>query len=144
MTHASGQTQTNSWHTVVPPQPGSPLPADVALPLASRRRWKRFGVRGLQVQAPVFGRAVEVSDRGARLESPAPLAAGCDYIFRLHDGTRFLDLRGRVAWCRLDRFERTPRGSRAIFRAGIELGPGEAGAGWRSVLADRAGVALGA
>jgi hypothetical protein len=144
MTHAAGQTLTNSWHAVVPLRPGSTLPPDVALPLASRRRWKRFGVRGLQVQAPVFGRAVEVSDRGARLESPSPLVAGRDYVFRLNYGTRFLDLRGRVAWCRLDRFEPTPRGPRAIFRAGIELGPGEAGAGWRSVLADRAGVALGA
>lgn len=144
MTHASGQTQANSWHAVVPPRPAPPPPADVVLPLPSRRRRVRFGVRGLQVQAPVFGRVIEASERGLRLESPSPLVPGSAYVFRLSYGSRFLELPGRVVWSRLDRFEGTRRGPRAIFHAGIELEPGEAEPGWRAALAERAGVALGA
>ena len=101
------------------------LPAEASRLFAPRRCRARFAAHGLRIESPVFGRAVDVSPRGLRIESPAQLAVGAGYVFRLNHGCRSLHLRGRVAWSRLDRFEATRAGNRPVFQAGIELEPGQ-------------------
>ena len=77
-----------------------------------------------------------------RLESVSRLVVGADYVFRLNYGARFLNLPGRVAWCRPHRIEITERGTRTIYWTGIELSPSEPDPRWRAALADRAGTAV--
>ncbi len=143
MTHTAGYSQRTDRQAGPPLQPARGLPADVSLSREIRRRQVRFGASALRVQSPVFGAAVEISAGGLRLESVAPLVVGGNYVFRLNYGTCFLNLPGRVAWCRPHRVEITEQGGRTIFQTGIELHPGEPGARWRAALADRAGVAVG-
>jgi hypothetical protein len=103
----------------------------------------RFGCRTLLVQSPLFGQVIEVSAGGMRLESSLELIVCRSYIFRLASGADFLNLPGRVTWCRLQRVEVTRRGSRRFYQLGIDLDLGESASRWRTAVADRAGVALG-
>ena len=77
-----------------------------------------------------------------RLHQP-PLVVGGSYVLRLNHGARFLNLPGRVAWCRPVRLEVTARGRRTIYQAGVELRRAEPDPRWRAALAERAGVAVG-
>ena len=143
MTNIGAETRSRSWQAETQVETGlshiAPIP-QAALP---RRRQVRFGVRQLLTHSPVFGRAVEVSASGLRLESHATLPVGGDFVFRLNYGARYLNLPGRVAWCLPHRVEATALGLRTIYQAGIELRPGDADASWRAAMADRAGVAVG-
>lgn len=143
-------TRTAGYPQRTPPRPAPDLSprhepaASVSLPQEIRRRQARFAADALHVQSPIWGAAVEISAAGMRLESCSDLAVGCDYVFRLAYGARFLNLPGRVAWCRLHRIEVTARSARRIYQAGIELRGGKLDRSWRAALAHRAGVAVGA
>ncbi len=144
MTHTSGHTHTGIRQVDAAARPERLHPAATSLLLQPDRREVRFGVRGLLTHSPVFGQAVEVSASGLRLESYSALVVGGRYVFRLNYGARFLNLPGKVAWSRLARFEPTSQGRRAVHEAGIELDAGQDERRWRSALANRACVALGA
>ncbi len=125
MTHTSTEIGARRRQAKPPERPTRTFPAEAPRLFAPRRRQARFAAHGLSVDSPVFGRAVEVSASGLRLESLVDLVVGAGYVFRLSHGCRFLNLRGRVAWSRLDRIEVTRQGNRRIFQAGIELEPGQ-------------------
>lgn len=142
MTHTAGYPQPTDRPAGPLQQPSGGPGAAAALPREFRRN-ARFGATGLAVQSPVFGTAVDVSARGLRLESTEPLVVGGRYAFRLNYGVRFLNLPGRVTWCRPQRLEVTARGVRKIYQAGVELCRSVPDRQWRAALAERAGVAVG-
>jgi hypothetical protein len=144
MTHTAGHPQRTDRPAGPPQPPSHGLAAEASLAPEIRRRHVRFGARALPVQSPVFGAAIEISDGGMRLESTAPLVVGGSYTFRLAYGARYLNLPGRVAWCRPHRLQITERGSCTIYQAGVELRRREPDRQWRAALAERAGVSLGA
>ncbi len=143
MTHTAGYPKPTKRRAGPPPQPLRGLVAAVSVPRQIRRQSVRFGAVGLRVQSPVFGAAVEISEGGLRLESTTPLVVAGSYLFRLNHGVRFLDLPGRVAWCRPVRLEVSARGRRTVYQAGVELRLAEPDRQWRAALAERAGVAEG-
>ena len=85
------------------------------------RRHTRYATRNLQIDSPVYGWAINVSESGLCLESLAELVTGAEYVFRLRYGSQFLSLPGRVAWSRLDRTEMTRKGGVKIYQTGIAL-----------------------
>lgn len=91
------------------------------------RRHTRYATRNLQIDSPVYGWAINVSQSGLCMESLAELVTGAEYLFRLQYGSRFLSLPGRVAWSRLDRTEMTRKGGIKVFQTGIELALEESG-----------------
>ncbi len=108
----------------------------------TRREQLRFATRTLEIQSPVFGRAVEVSAGGLRLESCSQLVTDARYVFRIAYGARFLNLPGRVAWSLLHRIEISEAGRRAIYQTGVELDCDEASSPWPAAFANRARVAV--
>lgn len=124
------------------PRPAATLPE---IPLASReplRRHTRYATRNLQIDSPVYGWAVNISESGLCMESLAELVNGAQYVFRLRYGTQFLSLPGRVAWSRLDRTEMTRKGGVQVFQSGIELGPEGSSEPWFDVVEQLTGVTL--
>lgn len=143
MTHTTRQIELSDSQTGQVDNPRNGLRGSELRLEEPRRRQMRFACSQLQVHSPVFGWAVELSAGGLRLESPATLLVGARYVFRLNYGARFLNLPGRVVWCRHVRTEITERGARLISQVGIELQPGDSSSSWRAALANRANMALG-
>ena len=106
------------------------------------RRHTRYATRNLQIESPVYGWAINVSQSGFCLESLSELVNGAEYVFRLRYGCRFLSLAGRVAWCRLDRTEMTRKGGVKVYQAGIELTLEESGEAWLDAVEHLTGATL--
>ena len=106
------------------------------------RRHTRYATRNLQIESPVYGWAINVSQSGVCLESLSELVTGAEYVFRLRYGSKFLSLPGRVAWCRLDRTEMTRKGGVKVFQAGLELGLEESGELWLEAVERLTGATL--
>ncbi len=106
------------------------------------RRHTRYGTRNLQVESPVYGWAINLSESGLCLESLGELVAGAEYTFRLSFGSSFLSLPGRVAWCRLDRSEMTRQGSVEVYQTGIEVAPEVSSETWLDAVGRLTGVTL--
>lgn len=115
----------------------------ITLPVAEpKRRHSRHATRNLQIESPVYGWAVDVSESGLCLESVTALLAGAEYLFRLRYGGNFLSLPGRVAWGRLARIETTRRGRVLVYRAGVELAIEGAESEWIRAIERLTGAAL--
>lgn len=106
------------------------------------RRHTRYATRNLQIESPVYGWAINVSESGLCLESLSELVSAGRYVFRLRYGARFLSLPGRAAWCRLDRTEMTRKGGVKVYQAGIELALEESGEAWLGALERLTGATL--
>ena len=106
------------------------------------RRHTRYATRNLQIDSPVYGWAVNISQSGLCMESLAELVAGSEYVFRLRYGSKFLSLSGRVAWCRLDRTEMTRKGGVKVYQTGIELALQESGESWLEAVEQLTGATL--
>ena len=106
------------------------------------RRHTRFLSRNLQIESPVYGWAINISESGLCLESLAELVTGAEYVLRLRYGARFLSLPGRVAWCRLDRTEVTRKGTVEVFQAGIGLALEGSGEAWLDAVERLTGATL--
>ncbi len=106
------------------------------------RRHTRYATRNLQIESPVYGWAINVSQSGLCLESLSELVAGAEYVFRLRYGSRFLSLTGQVAWCHLDRTEMTRKGGVKVYQGGIELGLEESSDSWLEAVEQLTGATL--
>ena len=106
------------------------------------RRHTRYSTRNLQIESPVYGWAINISQSGLCLESLSELVAGAQYVFRLRYGSRFLSLSGKVAWCRLDRTEMTRKGGVKVYQTGIELSLEESGESWLEAVEQLTGATL--
>ena len=106
------------------------------------RRHTRYATRNLQIESPVYGWAVNVSESGLCMESLSELVTGAEYIFRLRYGAQFLSLTGRVAWCRLNRTEITRKGNVKVFQTGIELALEGSGEAWLDAVEHLTGATL--
>ncbi len=106
------------------------------------RRHTRYASRNLQIESPVYGWAVNISESGLCLESLAELVTGAEYVFRLRYGAVFLSLTGRVAWCRLDRTEITRQGKVEVFQTGVELALEGSGEAWLDAVERLTGATL--
>ena len=106
------------------------------------RRHTRYATRNLQIESPLYGWAINVSQSGVCLESLSELVTGAEYVFRLRYGSKFLNLPGRVAWSRLDRTEMTRKGGVKVFQTGIELGLEESGELWLEAVEKLTGATL--
>ena len=106
------------------------------------RRHTRYGTRNLQIESPVYGWAVNISESGLCLESLTELVDGGEYVLRLRYGSSFLNLPGRVAWSRLDRTEMTRKGGIKVYQTGIELGLEESGKAWIEAVEQLTGTTL--
>ena len=108
----------------------------------SLRRHSRYGTRNLQIDSPVYGWAINISESGLCLESLSELPTGAGYVFRLRYGANFLSLPGRVAWCRPVRTEMTRQGGVKVYQTGVELTLEESSASWLDAVEQLAGVTL--
>lgn len=106
------------------------------------RRHARHATRNLQIESPVYGWTVNISESGLCLESLVELVAGAEYVFRVSYGSHFLSLPGRVVWSRLDRTEITRKGQVEVYRSGIELLPEGCGRTWVDAVERLTGVTL--
>ena len=106
------------------------------------RRHTRYATRNLQIESPVYGWAVNISESGVCLESLSEPVNGAEYVFRLRYGSQFLNLPGRVAWSRLDRTEMTRRGGVKVYQSGIELDLEESHASWLETVEQLTGATL--
>ena len=106
------------------------------------RRHTRYATRNLQIESPVYGWAVNISESGFCLESLGELVTGAEYVFRLRYGARFLNLHGRVAWCHLDRTETTRKGGVKVYQTGIDLAPEESRVAWVEAVEQLTGATL--
>lgn len=106
------------------------------------RRHTRHATRNLQMESPVYGWAINISQSGLCLESLSKLVAGGRYLFRLRYGTRFLSLPGQVAWCRLDRTETTRKGGVKVYQTGIELTLDASAEDWLEAVETLTGTTL--
>jgi hypothetical protein len=111
---------------------------EVRVPL---RRHSRHATRNLQLESPVFGWAINVSESGLCLESLSELVIGGEYVFRLRYGTRFLNLPGQVVWSSFDRTEMTRKGVVKVYQTGIELAP-ETEEAWLETVEKLTGATL--
>jgi hypothetical protein len=90
-----------------------------------RRRHRRYEVHDLtgKVRGDDRAQVLDLSVNGLAIETDAWLKVGETYTLRVHAGEDYLDLTGKVSWCRLvamaprDSGDRRPR-----YRAGIEFG----------------------
>ena len=106
------------------------------------RRHTRYATRNLQIDSPVYGWAINISQSGLCMESLAELVPGAEYVFRLHYGSQFLSLPGRVAWSCLDRTEMTRKGGVKVYQTGIELALQETGEAWLEAVEQLTGATL--
>jgi hypothetical protein len=106
------------------------------------RRHTRYATRNLQIESPVYGWAINISESGLCLESLAELVAGAEYLFRLRHGASFLSLPGRVAWCHRDRTEMTRKGGVEVYQAGIEIALQDTSPPWLNAVEQLTGVTL--
>ena len=141
------KTATRSGHSTWLARRNFPGPRTTLTQLAleSReplRRHTRYATRNLQIESPVYGWAVNISQSGLCLESLVELVGGAQYVFRLSYGSSFLNLPGRVAWCRLDRTEMTRKGEVKVYKAGIELVLEESDDSWLEAVEQLTGATL--
>ncbi len=106
------------------------------------RRHTRYATRNMQIESPVYGWAVNISESGLCLESLAELVSGAEYVFRLRYGSKFLSLSGRVAWSSLDRTEMTRKGGVKVYQTGIELALEDSSATWLEAVEQLTGATL--
>ena len=124
------------------PGPGTTLTQVALQSREPLRRHTRYATRNLQIESPVYGWAINISESGFCLESLGELVTGAEYVFRLSYGSRFLSLPGRVAWCRLDRTEMTRKGSVKVFKTGIELALEGSSEAWLDAVEQLTGATL--
>lgn len=106
------------------------------------RRHTRYATRNLQIESPVYGWAVNISESGICMESLSELVSGAEYVFRLSFGSKFLSLPGQVAWCRLDRTEMTRKGGVKVYQTGIELALDGSRQSWLEAVEQLTGATL--
>ena len=106
------------------------------------RRHTRYATRNLQIESPVYGWAINISQSGLCMESLSKLVRDARYVFRFRYGTQFLNLTGRVAWCRVDRTEMTRKGGVKVYQAGIELALKDSGESWLEAVEQLTGTTL--
>jgi len=106
------------------------------------RRHTRYATRNLQIDSPVYGWAIDISESGLCMESLTEMVAGAEYVFRVRYGSSFLNLSGRVAWSRLDRTEMTRKGGVKVYRTGVELALDESGESWLDTVEQLTGAVL--
>lgn len=99
------------------------------------RREPRFSTRSLIVDAPVTGRVLNVSERGIAIESMERIKVGHEYLFRVRSVHKYLNVPGRVEWCRMTGTRTDSWGQQAaVFRAGVALADSISTRAWRSAL----------
>jgi hypothetical protein len=106
------------------------------------RRHTRYATRNLQIESPVYGWAINISQSGLCMESLSELVSGARYVFRLSYGPRFLSLSGSVSWCRVDRTEMTRKGGVKVYQAGIELALDQSSEAWLEAVEQLTGATL--
>jgi len=107
-----------------------------------QRRHTRYATRNLQIESPVYGWATNISEAGLCVESLSELVCGAEYVFRLHYGSRFINLAGRVTWSRLDRTEITRQGCLKVYQTGIELALDGSSETWLAAVERLTGASL--
>ncbi len=124
------------------PGPGTTLTQVALQSREPLRRHTRYATRNLQVESPLYGWAINISESGLCLESLTELVTGAEYVFRLRYGSKFMSLPGQVAWSRLDRTEMTRKGGVKVYQSGIELALDESGNNWLDAVERLTGVTL--
>ncbi len=95
----------------------------------------RYATREIQLEFPVRGRVVDVSESGIGLESPQKLIVGARFHFRVRNRSKSLCLPGRVEWCRLTG-TRTGDGGEIVpvFRSGVAIDDCLSRRAWQGAL----------
>lgn len=95
----------------------------------------RYATREIQLEFPVRGQVVDVSETGIGLESPQKLIVGASFTFRVRNRSKTLCLPGRVEWCRLTG-TRTGEGGEVIpvFRSGVAIDDCLSRRAWQGAL----------